>query len=78
MNTLKALGKAFIKILALALITAAFFWLINVTVKGIAIGAYKEGIKSGYKACQRQTGVLLDTRGREVEDWTLRYRNEPQ
>lgn len=78
MNTLKTLGKAFIKILVFSLITAVFFWMINATMKGIAIGSYKEGIKAGYKACQQRTGVLLDTRGREVEDWTLRHRNEPQ
>lgn len=74
MKILKGLGK----LLAVCFITAVMIWMLHMTVQGMVIGTYKEGIRAGYNACQEQTGVLLDTRGREVENWTPGYRNEPQ
>lgn len=56
-------------LLAVILVIVFLLWGYMNFAKGYVIGL-------GYS--KQRTGVLLETRGREVENWTLRYRNEPQ
>ena len=68
---MKKILVAILKLLALAMVTASLIWLLNLTVTGIAVTSYKEGIRQGYNACQKQTGIPLEKdKERKIEDWT--------
>ena len=74
---MKKIGIAIIKLLVFALATAAIFWLINFNVQVIAKATYKEGIKQGWNACKKDTGVGLETWETNYQNLIVGHRDQP-
>lgn len=72
-----------VKIIAVGFVLAAWLFGFQLAydahIKQIALSAWMGGVQS----CQKESSKALpqthlDTKGRDVENWTLRHRNEPQ